>query len=118
MKSLFLALLSVLCLALTAASAQAAWAVAQPPGGGQPFIKRFRLESDARQTVLDACRARYGECKVVMSGDSGCVATAITGSKWGVGKGGNQKRADAAALSACEKLGAGACRIEIQFCGQ
>ena len=118
MKSLFLALLSVLCLALTTASAQAAWAVAQPSGGGQPFIQRFRLEADARQTVLDACRARYGECKVVMSGDSGCVATAITGSKWGVGKGGNQKRADAAALSACEKLGAGACRIEIQFCGQ
>jgi hypothetical protein len=117
MKALLLALLAALCLALAAGSALADWAVAQAPGG-QPFIQRFRTDAWARQTVLDACRAQFDNCKVVISGGSGCVATATTGSKWGVGKGGNQKRADAAALRACEALDAGACRIDIQFCGQ
>lgn len=107
------------CLMLIAAlqPAQAAWAVAQSDNG-QPFSQRFRLPDEAHANAMDACKQRYQNCRVVISGNSGCVAIATTGSQWGVAKGGSQPRADAAALAICEGLNAGACRIEHQFCGR
>jgi hypothetical protein len=106
------------CLLLAASQpALADWAVAQS-GGGQPFVQRFRTPDMAREAVMTACRENYQSCRVVIEGDSGCVAIATTGSQWGVAKAGTQPRASAAALGVCERLNAGACRVEHEFCGQ
>ena len=108
----------VACLPLLASQpAQADWAVAQS-NHDQPFVQRFRSVEFARGVVLDACRQTYQSCKVVITGESGCVAIATTGSQWGVAKAGSQPRANAAALGICEGLNAGACRIELEFCGR
>lgn len=72
----------------------------------------------ARDDALNACRQRYQNCKIVIAGGSGCVAIATTGNQWGVAKAGSQRRANAAALDICEGLNAGACRIELEFCGR
>lgn len=109
--------LSTCVLLLASQPTVAAWAVAQS-GNGQPFLQRFRTPEMARNAVLDACGQNNQSCRVVIEGGSGCVAIATTGSQWGVAKAGMQQRASAAALGVCESLGAGACRIEYEFCGQ
>lgn len=109
--------ISACLLLLVSQPAYAAWAVAQS-GNGQPFLQRFRTPEMARDAVLEACSQSSQSCRVVIEGGSGCVAIATTGSQWGVAKAGMQQRASAAALGACESLGAGACRIEYEFCGQ
>lgn len=104
-------------LLLAAQPSLAAWAVAQS-GSGQPFVQRFRLPEMAREVVLGACRQSNQSCKVVIEGNSGCVAIATAGSQWGVAKASTQPRASAAALRICEGLNAGACKIEAEFCGR
>lgn len=113
-----LALFVASCLSLLASQpAVADWAVAQS-NHDKPFVQRYRSVEMASDVVMDACRAAYQSCKVVITGGSGCVALATTGSQWGVAKAGTQSRAAAAALDICNNLNAGACRIEEQFCGQ
>jgi len=72
----------------------------------------------AEQAVLDACGEKHTGCRIVVSGSSGCMAIATTGSQWGVAKAGTRPRAIAAALDVCGGLNAGKCRIEYEFCGQ
>jgi hypothetical protein len=98
--------------------AQAAWAVAQPPGNQQPFLQRFRLPDDARQQALDACNTTFSGCKTVITGNSGCVAIVKANLKFTVAKGGTTERATAAAMKTCEALNAGACRVDLTFCGR
>ncbi|WP_156384535.1 DUF4189 domain-containing protein [Devosia sp. Root413D1] len=117
MKHLILAVACSLSL-LAPVPAMADWAVAQAAPGGKPFVQRFRSISWARDITLEACRKQYQNCKVIASGAGGCLAIATTGSKWGVGKAGSKQRAHAAALKACDALGAGPCRVEDDFCGQ
>lgn len=117
MKRLILSLACGLSL-LAPLPAMAAWAVAQSVPGGKPFVERFNLPDSASADALAACRQHYQSCKVVASGRDGCVAIATTGSKWGVGKAGSKPRAHAAALKACDALGAGSCRVEEDFCGR
>lgn len=106
------------CLSLLASQpALADWAIAQS-NHDKPFVQRFRSVEMAGEVVLDACRATYQSCKVVVTGGSGCAAIATTGSQWGVAKAGTKSRAITAALGICDGLNAGACRIEEQFCGQ
>jgi hypothetical protein len=106
------------CLLLLAFQpALAAWAVAQSDSG-QPFVRRFNTPDHSREAALDACGQSNQSCRLVVEGGSGCVAIATTGSQWGVAKAGTRPRALAAALDICERLGAGACRIEHEFCGQ
>lgn len=109
--------ISTCLLMLASQPALADWAVAQS-GNDQPFVQRFRTPDMARGAVLEACRQTYQSCRVVIEGGSGCVAIATTGSQWGVAKAGTRQRAIEAALGTCEGLGAGACRIEHEFCGQ
>ena len=106
------------CLLLVPTSALADWAVVQQDGNGQPYIQRFRSVEMARDSALAACEATHGTCRTVITGGSGCVATATSGAGWGVAKAGSQSRADAAALTECESLNSGACRVDLQFCGQ
>lgn len=108
----------MIALLATVPTAQAAWAVVQPPGKEQAFYDRLTLPEYARQTALDACNAAFSNCKTVITGRDGCVAIASSGQKTGVAKAGTQPRADAAALKVCEALGTGPCRIETQFCGR
>ncbi len=115
MRLLFIA---ASCLSLLASQpALADWAVAQS-NHDKPFVQRFRSVEMAGEVVLGACRANYQSCKIVITGESGCVAIATTGSQWGVAKAGTKPRAAAAALGVCEGLNAGACGIEEQFCGR
>jgi hypothetical protein len=115
LKSLIAAFL---CLALFApAPAFAAWAVALGSTGG-PYVTRYTLPDEARAGVLADCKKAVQNCHVVASGDSGCVAMATTGTRWGVGTGSPAKRADAAALAACTALGAGQCKVVHDFCGR
>ena len=109
---------TVSCLMIAASQpALAAWAVAQS-NNDQPYSQRFRLESVAREVTMDECSQHYPNCRIVVSGGSGCVAIATTGSQWGVAKAGSRSRAHDAALGVCEGLNAGACKIEYEFCGQ
>lgn len=109
---------AVSCLMIAASQpALAAWAVAQS-NNDQPYSQRFRLESVAREVTMDACSQHHPNCRIVVSGGSGCVAIATTGSQWGVAKAGSRSRAHDAALGVCEGLNAGACQIEYEFCGQ
>lgn len=116
MRFASLSTLSVM-LMMSLQPAHAAWAVAQSDHD-QPFSQRFRSPQMAQDDALAACKQRYQNCRVVISGDSGCVAIATTDSQWGVAKAGSQPRADAAAMAICEGLNAGACKIEHQFCGR
>ncbi|RYG56256.1 MAG: DUF4189 domain-containing protein [Alphaproteobacteria bacterium] len=111
--------LSTLCvmLMMSLQPAYADWAVAQS-NHDEPFLQRFRSLQMAQDDALAACNQGYQSCRVVISGDSGCVAIATTGSQWGVAKAGSQSRADAGAMAVCEGLNAGACKIEHQFCGR
>jgi len=114
-----LALATITFLILTSGlqHAQADWAVAQS-NHDQPFSQRYRTPEMAQADAMAACEQRYQNCRIVISGDSGCIAIATTGDQWGVAKAGSQPRADAAALGICEGLNAGACKIEHNFCGQ
>ena len=95
----------------------AAWAVALG-STGSPVVTRFTLPDEAKQNALDGCKAHFQNCHVVASGESGCVAFAPTGPRWGVAQAGSAKRADAAALAQCQALDAGACKVVNHFCGR
>lgn len=111
-------LLAAACLFVVGSSPTlAAWAVAQS-GHEQPYWQRFRLPDMAHDDAMSACSAHYPNCRVVVSGNSGCVAIATTGSQWGVAWAGSQARADDAAMRICDGLNAGSCTIEHQFCGR
>lgn len=97
--------------------AWADWAVAQS-GHGQPYVQRYRSIEMASATVLAACRGHSDNCKVILTGKDGCVASATTGKVWGVARAGSATRANASALKICSGLGAAACEIELSFCGR
>ena len=96
----------------------AAWAVALG-STGSPAVARYMLPDAAKQNVLDGCKmAHFQNCRVVAAGESGCVAFATNGTRWGVAQAGSTKRADAAALAQCQALNAGACKVVNHFCGR
>ena len=115
---MFRKLLAAGCLMLLApVPALADWAVAQS-GHGQPYTQRYRGIPEASANVLAACGQHYDGCKVILSGEEGCVAIATTGKVWGAAKAGSQSRASTLALKICTGLDAGTCEIELAFCGR
>lgn len=120
MKSRHFALALALCLAILASPVQAAWAVAVGDGGagGDPiFAADYRNVPTAKRHALEACEQDFNDCKIVATGDYGCLAMASPDKhRWAVEQ--DRKPAIAAekAVAACEALTGARCRVEHQFC--